>query len=64
VIFVDSGGFHWDASMVTENFAKSGTSVFVTGVVYSDFDHNDFYTIGEGVCGNFCGRHGGGKLGV
>jgi len=34
--------------MVTEKFAKSGSDVFVTGVVYEDLDGNDFYSIGEG----------------
>ena len=41
----------YNASMVTEDFAKSGSSVFLTGVVYSDNDHDDFYSIGEGVAG-------------
>ncbi|MGI1663408.1 CAP domain-containing protein [Palleronia sp. KMU-117] len=43
-----SNGTNWNASMLTEKFAKSGSSVFVTGVVYDDLDGNDFYTIGEG----------------
>jgi Ca2+-binding RTX toxin-like protein len=34
--------------MLTEKFAKSGSDVFVTGVVYDDTNGNDFYTIGEG----------------
>ncbi len=41
----------YNASMVTENFAKSGFQVFLTGVVYSDNDLDDFYSIGEGVAG-------------
>lgn len=43
-----SGGSNWNALMTTENFAKSGSNVFVTGVVYDDRDHDDFYSIGEG----------------
>lgn len=41
----------YNASMVTQNYALSGTSVFVTGVAYDDANRNDFYTIGEGVSG-------------
>lgn len=44
-----SGGTTYNASMVTQNFAKSGSNVFVTGVAYSDKDGDDFYSIGEGV---------------
>ncbi len=38
--------FH--ASMLTENFATSGTQHFITGVAYNDDDNNNFYGIGEG----------------
>ena len=34
--------------MTTENFAKSGSNIFVTGVTYNDTDNDDFYSIGEG----------------
>ena len=44
-----SGGTTYNASMVTQNFAKSGSKVFLTGVAYSDGDNDDFYSIGEGV---------------
>ena len=44
-----SGGTTYNASMVTQNFAKSGSKVFLTGVAYSDRDNDDFYSIGEGV---------------
>ncbi|MGQ0672332.1 MAG: M10 family metallopeptidase C-terminal domain-containing protein [Hyphomicrobium sp.] len=37
-----------NATMTTEKFAKSGDSVFVTGVAYNDFDNDGFYDIGEG----------------
>jgi Ca2+-binding RTX toxin-like protein len=38
----------YNASMVTQNFARSGTAVFVTGVVYDDTIANDnFFTVGE-----------------
>jgi Ca2+-binding RTX toxin-like protein len=42
----DYKGFN--TSMVTQNFASTGTSVFVTGVVYNDTVTNDnFFTVGE-----------------
>jgi Domain of unknown function (DUF4214)/Cysteine-rich secretory protein family/RTX calcium-binding nonapeptide repeat (4 copies) len=39
----------YNALMSTEDFALSGTKVFVTGVAYNDTDNNGFYSIGEGV---------------
>lgn len=45
---VFTNGRDFNASMVTENFALSGSSVFVTGVIYADSDRDDFYSIGEG----------------
>lgn len=39
----------YSALMSTENFALSGTRIFVTGVAYNDTDNNNFYSIGEGV---------------
>lgn len=41
-------GRSYNSSMLTENFASSGTSTFVTGVAYMDSDSDDFYSIGEG----------------
>jgi len=41
-------GYDFNASMVVENFALSGTDVFLTGVSYTDSDEDDFYSIGEG----------------
>jgi len=43
-----SGGVTYNAAMVTQDFAKSGTGSFLTGVAYNDNDGNDFYSIGEG----------------
>jgi hypothetical protein len=43
-----SNGRDFNAGIVTENFALSGSSVFVTGVVYTDSDSDGFYSIGEG----------------
>ena len=43
-----SGGNTFNASMLTENFAKAGTAVFITGVAYRDTDSNRFYSMGEG----------------
>lgn len=37
--------------MTTQNFARSGSGAFVTGVTYNDTDNNNFYSIGEGVGG-------------
>jgi Ca2+-binding RTX toxin-like protein len=38
----------YNASMLTEGFARSGTSSFLTGVAYSDTNGDHFYTPGEG----------------
>ena len=38
----------YNTSMVTEDFAKSGTGSFLTGVAYFDADGDKFYTVGEG----------------
>src|SRR5882724_8266812 len=38
----------YNAAMVTQDFAKSGTGAFLTGVAYTDTDGNDFYSVGEG----------------
>jgi Ca2+-binding RTX toxin-like protein len=43
-----SGGTDWSASMITQSFAVSGTSLFITGVVYNDVVDDNFYGIGEG----------------
>jgi Ca2+-binding RTX toxin-like protein len=41
-------GASYNASMITEDFAKSGTAVFITGVVYDDIIHNNnFFDVGE-----------------
>ena len=45
-----SGTTSFNAVMATEDFAKSGTNVFLTGVAYTDgIVNDDFYTVGEGV---------------
>ena len=42
----------YNSLMVTENFAKSGSDVFLTGVAFDDLvQDDDFYTIGEGLGG-------------
>ncbi|WP_235974878.1 CAP domain-containing protein [Stappia albiluteola] len=38
-----------DTAFVTENFAKSGSDVFLTGVVFDDQDGDKFYDPGEGM---------------
>ncbi|WAP68668.1 CAP domain-containing protein [Jiella pelagia] len=44
-------GITYNASMLTENFAYSGSRYFLTGVVYDDLDSDGFYSIGEGTSG-------------
>jgi len=41
----------WEGAFVTQNFAKSGTAVFLTGVTMDDKDGDLFYDIGEGLGG-------------
>lgn len=43
-----TGGRTYNAAMLTENFASSGSAVFLTGVAYDDADGDGFYSIGEG----------------
>lgn len=43
-----SNGTAFNASMVTQDFAHTGSKVFVTGVVYNDTVKNDdFFSVGE-----------------
>ena len=44
-------GRNWNSSMVTQKFAKSGSDIFITGVVYDDLDQDNFFSIGEGRSG-------------
>ncbi|HSC66370.1 MAG TPA: CAP domain-containing protein [Cellvibrio sp.] len=46
-----SDGNNYLSSMLTQNFARSGSSYYLTGVVYSDINNNDFYDVGEGLSG-------------
>lgn len=39
------------SSMLTQNFARSGSSYYLTGVVYEDKNNNEFYDVGEGLSG-------------
>lgn len=53
---IDEGQFTYgtttyNAVMATENFARSGTDFFVTGVAINDLDGDNFYDIGEGRSG-------------
>ncbi len=48
----DVGPFQgWNGAFVTENFAKSGSKVFLTGVALDDRDGDRFYDVGEGLGG-------------
>lgn len=44
-------GTAYNSSLLTQNFANSGSGVFVTGVAYRDADANAFYGIREGLGG-------------
>jgi serralysin len=44
-------GHDFNSSMITQNFASSGTNFFVTGVAYNDRNTDGFYSIGEGLSG-------------
>ncbi|MFP4450802.1 MAG: CAP domain-containing protein [Rhodosalinus sp.] len=44
-------GTVYDSSMLTQNFAVSGDTLFLTGVAYDDSDADAFYSVGEGVSG-------------
>lgn len=44
----ESDGTSYNSSILTEQFAVSGSTVFVTGVAYTDTDDDQFYSIGEG----------------
>jgi hypothetical protein len=46
-----SGTTTYNASMVTQNFAFTGTTSFLGGVIYNDLDLDNFYDPGEGVAG-------------
>ncbi|WP_168733078.1 CAP domain-containing protein [Aliigemmobacter aestuarii] len=38
----------YNASLITQNFAYSGRTHFLTGVAYADRNGDDFYSVGEG----------------
>lgn len=44
-----NNGINYLSSMLTENFARSGSSYFITGVIYNDQNSNEFYNVGEGI---------------
>ncbi|WP_193747465.1 CAP domain-containing protein [Cellvibrio sp. OA-2007] len=44
-------GRNYLSSMLTQNFARSGSSYFLTGVIYEDKNNNEFYDVGEGLSG-------------
>jgi len=44
-------GVNYLSSMLTEDFAKSGSNYFLTGVIYADTNNNQFYDVGEGLDG-------------
>lgn len=54
-----SDGRKLNASMVTQDFARSGSSAFVTGVVYDDTTDDDFFSVGEQVTARTVSAGGG-----
>lgn len=44
-------GRNYLSSMLTQNFARSGSNYFLTGVIYDDKNSNSFYDVGEGLSG-------------
>lgn len=46
-----SDGAGFNAVMTTENFARSGSKQFLTGVAFSDLNGDNFYSPGEGLAG-------------
>ncbi|GGY73852.1 hypothetical protein GCM10011613_18930 [Cellvibrio zantedeschiae] len=44
-----NNGTNYLSSMLTENFARSGNSYYLSGVVYDDTNNNKFYDVGEGL---------------
>ncbi|MFO7900670.1 MAG: SdrD B-like domain-containing protein [Planctomycetota bacterium] len=49
-VFTDDGT-DYNSVMVTQDFAYAGTDNFLTGVVYTDGDGDEFYSPGEGLGG-------------
>lgn len=43
-----NNGVTYNASMLSLNYAATGTDMFITGVVYNDDNGDAFYSIGEG----------------
>jgi Ca2+-binding RTX toxin-like protein len=57
-----SGGTTFNSVMATENFATSGSDVYVTGVVITDADGDNFYDIGEARAGIWVSVSAGGVV--
>lgn len=51
-IGIETGEYQgWTGAFVTQNFAKTGTAFFITGVAFDDLDGDLFYDVGEGLGG-------------
>ncbi len=46
-----NNGTNYLSSMLTQNFARTGSNYFITGVIYNDLNGNEFYNVGEGISG-------------
>ncbi|WP_052417479.1 CAP domain-containing protein [Cellvibrio mixtus] len=46
-----NNGTNYLSSMLTQNFASTGSNYFITGVIYNDLNGNEFYNPGEGISG-------------
>ncbi|WP_299441590.1 CAP domain-containing protein [uncultured Rhodospira sp.] len=44
-----SNGIDYTSSLLTQNFGRTGESLFLTGVIYDDQNQNAFYNPGEGL---------------
>jgi Ca2+-binding RTX toxin-like protein len=51
-IGIEVGGYQgYTGAFVTQNFARTGTAFFITGVAFDDVDGDIFYDVGEGLGG-------------
>ncbi|MBL8818304.1 MAG: hypothetical protein JNL58_19915 [Planctomyces sp.] len=47
-VYTESGT-NWNAALVTENFGIRTINPYITGVVYTDSNSNNFYNVGEAI---------------
>ena len=60
-----TGNFQgFNATMLTQDFARASSRQFITGVSYADLDHDNFYSIGEGRSGMLVAAGGSASTGA